>query len=188
MRVDCTIPHLVLEHHVSSMVICRLGDQSCCERQVWVARVLFSGSCSSSALALICPFVGTLAELILLILLWKQLNSSFGKFWSALLSFRKELESRVFLCWWWDYFQLTISISLLRREVEYVILYILYVSLWIVLEAQLPQCSWTGNFRTESESCYMILHLYKNCEGLPLPLSKQRFCFGKGRGTSFSLT
>lgn len=32
-----------------------------------------------------------------------------------------------------------------------------------------------------------ILDLHENCEGLPL-LSKQQFCFGEGKGTSFSLT
>lgn len=100
------------------MVIYKLGKQSCCERQVWIARVLFSGSCSSSTLTLVCLFAGILNSsrahpLDLIVETMK--HSSFGKFGCVLLSFRRELESRhFFLCWWWNYFQLTVSTSLLR--------------------------------------------------------------------------
>lgn len=166
-------------------MICKLGEQPCCERQVWVARVLFSGSCFSSALALVCLFVGILnsSRVHPLDLTVEVKNSSFGEFWFVLLSFRKELKSRLFLM---------LLVGLLSIDHIYFplkdMLYILYASLWTVLEAQLPQCSWTDNFRTAFESSYMILHWHKNCASLPLPLSKHRFCFGKGKGSSCSLT
>lgn len=108
--------------------------------------------------------------------------SSFGKVLCCCLSEKNWSPGFVFfmLVVRW----LSIDNTYFPLRILYVILYILHVSLWAVLEAQ---CSWTDNFRTETESSCMILHLHKSCEGLPVPLSKQQICFGKGKGTLFCL-
>lgn len=170
---------------ISSMVICKLGEQSWCKRQVWIARVLLSGGYSSSALALVCLSVAywILAELVLFILLWKPWNiAALGK--SCVAVFQKRIGVQAFFFFMLVVRWLSIDNTYFPLRILYVILYILYVSLWAVLEAQ---CSWTDNFRTETESSCMILHLHKSCEGLPVPLSKQQVCFSKGKGTLFCL-